>query len=204
MMKIKNIIHRISSYRKYIISIGLVLCLGIGAYMTISYLSSGSSLQNQFKIASVDPEVIETFENNVKSNVYVQNKGDIPVYIRAKIMIYYQDTNGNILGDIPDKKDYEITYPADLKNNWIKATDGFYYYKKVIEANDDNQQTHNDQTTTLIETCIENQPHPDRNLVVDIVAEAIQANPKEAVEDAWKAIDVADDGTLKETEVTEP
>ena len=39
--------------------------------------------------------------------------------------------------------------------------------------------------------------------MVDIVAEAIQANPKEAVEDAWKAIDVENGGTLKEAEVTE-
>lgn len=198
MMKIKNIIHRISFYRKYIISIGLVLCLGIGAYMTISYLSSGSSLQNQFKIASVDPEVIETFEDNVKSNVYVQNKGDIPVYIRAKIMIYYQDTNGYILGDeIPIMaRDYTLIFANDLNVNWIQATDGFYYYKNKVNAEG--------QTAKLIESCKEMNPSDDRKLVVDIVAEAIQANPKDAVEDAWKAIDVADDGALKKAEVTEP
>lgn len=197
MMKIKNIIHRISSYRKYIISIGLVLCLGIGAYMTISYLSSGSSLQNQFKIASVDPEVIETFDGKVKSNVYVQNNGDIPVYIRAKIMIYYQDTNGNILGDILGENDYEITYSTDLKGNWIKATDGFYYYKNKVEAND--------RTTNLIDECTESNSYSDRNLVVDIVAETIQANPKDAVEEAWTSVKVDNDNSLiLSSEVTEP
>lgn len=199
MMKIKNIIHRISSYRKYIISIGLVLCLGIGAYMTISYLSSGSSLQNQFKIASVDPEVIETFNGEVKSDVYVQNKGDIPVYIRAKIMIYYQDTNENILGDyIPIlNHDYTLTFANDLNVNWIHATDGFFYYKNIVNAEG--------QTAKLIESCKEIDPSNDRKLVVDIVAEAIQANPKEAVEEAWTSVKVDNENSLiLSSEVTEP
>lgn len=199
MMKIKNIIHRISSYRKYIISIGLVLCLGIGAYMTISYLSSGSSLQNQFKIASVDPEVIETFDGKVKRNVYVQNKGDIPVYIRAKIMIYYQDTNGYILGDeIPIMaRDYTLIFANGLDVNWVQATDGFYYYKNKVDAGN--------QTTQLIERCEENDPSNDRKLVVDIVAEAIQANPKEAVEEAWTSVKVDNENSLiLSSEVTEP
>ena len=94
-MKIKNIIQKISSYRKYIIGVAIVLCLSVGAYMTISYLTSDSSLENTFTIASVQPTVVETFENDVKSNVYVKNNGDIPVYIRAKIMIYYQNQNKN-------------------------------------------------------------------------------------------------------------
>lgn len=196
-MKIKNIIQKISSYRKYIIGVAIVLCLSVGAYMTISYLTSDSSLENTFTIASVQPEVEETFVDNVKSDVYVQNKGDIPVYIRAKIMIYYQDKDGNILGDIPGKNDYKITYPENLQNNWIYATDGFYYYKNKVEADD--------KTTNLIDECTESNSYPDRNLVVDIVVEAIQANPKDAIEEAWTSVKVNNDNSLiLSSEVTEP
>lgn len=199
MMKIKNIIQKISSYRKYIIGVAIVLCLSVGAYMTISYLTSDSSLENTFTIASVQPEVEETFTNDVKSNVYVKNNGDIPVYIRAKIMIYYQATNGDILGDIPvEEIDYSIEYPEDLGKYWIQADDGFYYYKGIVGINNKSK------TTNLINKCTELDPDSNKHLVVDIITEAIQANPQEAVEDAWIAVDVNKDGTLKKAGVVEP
>ena len=195
-MKIKNIIQKISSYRKYIIGVAIVLCLGVGAYMTISYLTSDSSLENTFTIASVEPIVEETFENDVKSNEYVKNNGDIPVYIRAKIMIYYQDQDEKILGDIPNEDDYTITYPENLKDCWIPAEDGFYYYIDKVDSQD--------KTTQLIEKCESKVTDLDKYLVIDIITEAIQANPKDAIEDAWRAVDVNEDGTLKKAEVLEP
>ncbi len=198
-MKIKNIIQKISSYRKYIIGVAIVLCLSIGAYMTISYLTSDSSLENTFTIASVQPTVEETFENDVKSDVYVKNNGDIPVYIRAKIMIYYQDQNKNILGDIPVvNTDYSIVYPTDLDEHWIQAKDGFYYYKSIVGIDE------NGKTTNLIDKCTELDPDSNKHLVVDIITEAIQANPQEAVEDAWEAVTVNGDGKLEKAGVDEP
>lgn len=195
-MKIKNIIQKISSYRKYIIGVAIVLCLSVGAYMTISYLTSDSSLENTFTIASVQPEVKETFENDIKSNVYVKNNGDIPVYIRAKIMIYYQDQDKKILGDIPNEDDYTITYPENLKDCWIPAEDGFYYYIDKVDSQS--------KTTQLIKKCESKVTDPDKHLVVDIITEAIQANPQEAVEDAWEAVTVNGDGKLEKAEVDEP
>lgn len=196
-MKIKNIIQKISSYRKYIIGVAIVLCLSIGAYMTISYLTSDSSLENTFTIASVQPEVKETFENNIKQNVFIKNTGNIPVYIRAKIMIYYQDADGKILGDIPEEDlDYSIEYPTDLNTYWIQADDGFYYYRDKV-----NSQS---QTTYLIKNCESKENNSNKHLVVDIITEAIQANPQEAVEDAWEAVTVNGDGKLEKAGVDEP
>lgn len=195
-MKIKNIIQKISSYRKYIIGVAIVLCLSVGAYMTISYLTSDSSLENTFTIASVQPTVVETFENDVKSNVYVKNNGDIPVYIRAKIMIYYQDTEKNILGDIPANTDYSIEYSGDLEEHWIRADDGFYYYINKVDSQGNTAQ--------LIKKCVSNVNDPNKHLVVDIITEAIQANPQDAIKDAWKAVTVNEDGKLKKAGVDEP
>ena len=198
-MKIKNIIQKISSYRKYIIGVAIVLCLSIGAYMTISYLTSDSSLENTFTIASVKPDVNETFNNNIKTDVSIENTGDIPVYIRAKIMIYYQDADGKILGDIPEEDlDYSIEYPTDLNTYWIQADDGFYYYKSIVGIDE------NGKTTNLIDKCTELDPDSNKHLVVDIITEAIQANPQDAAEDAWPAVDVKEDGTLKKAGVVEP
>lgn len=198
-MKIKNIIQKISSYRKYIIGVAIVLCLSIGAYMTISYLTSDSSLENTFTIASVKPDVNETFNNNIKTDVSIENTGDIPVYIRAKIMIYYQDADGKILGDIPEEDlDYSIEYPTDLNTYWIQADDGFYYYKSIVGIDE------NGKTTNLIDKCTELDPDSNKHLVVDIITEAIQANPQDAAEDAWTAVDVKEDGTLKKAGVVEP
>ena len=197
MMKIKNIIHKISSYRKYIIGIAIVLCLGVGAQMTISYLTSDSSLENTFTIASVKPDVNETFNNNIKTDVSIENTGDIPVYIRAKIMIYYQDADGKILGDIPEEDlDYSIEYPTDLNTYWIQADDGFYYYRDKV-----NSQS---QTTYLIKNCESKENNSNKHLVVDIITEAIQANPQDAVGDAWEAVKVTSEGLLEKAGVDEP
>ena len=64
--------------------------------------------------------VEETFKNNVKSNVQVKNTGDAAAYLRAAVLVTWQDASGNVLGTAPVAgQDYSITMPASAK--WAKA-----------------------------------------------------------------------------------
>lgn len=83
-----------------------------------------------------------------------------------------------------------------MKDCWIPAEDGFYYYIDKVDSQS--------KTTQLIKKCESKVTDPDKHLVVDIITEAIQANPQEAVEDAWEAVTVNGDGKLEKAGVDEP
>lgn len=150
----------------------LIVCVGT----TIAYLMQQTDdVVNTFEPASVTCEVREeTFDGQVKENVTVANTGDIDAYIRADVVVTWQDQQGNVYGKKPVAgEDYTITY--NLSNEgWVyNEADGFYYYKeKVGHVAPDNV------TDVLITECA---PTTDAApagyyLSVEILASAIQAD----------------------------
>ena len=74
------------------VSLMLILSAAIGG--TVAYLiDQTGSITNTFTPAKVTPEVTEDFTNNVKKDVKITNKGDIPAYIRVKVVVTWK--NGN-------------------------------------------------------------------------------------------------------------
>lgn len=187
-MRLKNLLHQIHSHRKIAAVCLLCLCLSFTVvYMTLSYLTSESSLDNAFTVASVQPSVDETFVNKVKENVSIKNDGNIDVYIRARILIYFENAQGEILADKPEK-DNDYTMDMGNLSNWLQIGDYYYYSKKVSSGW---------QTDVLINKCTETEnAHPGKTLVVDILAETIQADPETAVEESWTDVDVDTNGQL--------
>ena len=164
-------------------NIPLILLIGLisfGFLGTIAYLSSISLAKNTWKVAKVSNEVKETFHNKIKENVSIKNTGDIPTYVRAKIVISYEDNDGIILDDEPVlNTDYSLT--LSNSTNWIyNANDGFYYYKNIVNPNT--------ETDILIRECKELTTNTDKVLTVDIISQNIQANPTSAVEEAWNVV----------------
>jgi hypothetical protein len=159
-----------------------ILCCAGGG--TIAYLTSQSgTVTNTFTSASTDVEIIEKLDNGVKSEVKVQNKSDIDVYIRAAIIVSWADEKGNVYAQAPaENTDYNITYG----NGWEKIGE-YYYYKQRVPAKDTNAGTANNFTANLIENCspIQDRVPEGYELQVTVLAEAIQADGG-AVSDAWK------------------
>lgn len=132
----------------------------------------------------VIPTILETFEEGVKKNVTV-DIGDpgYAVYVRAAIVVSWQDESGNVLGKPPVLgTDYEMTLGA----NWEKKADGFYYYKEMVMKG---------ETDPLIVECQKKTENPgEYSLHVEILAQTIQAlgttdeNDRPAIQDAWSII----------------
>lgn len=185
------------SKRKRIIALLVGVILLAGTAGTLAWLSVTGVLVNQFGIGSVTPSVQETLNGNVKSDVKAQNTGTAPAYIRAAVDIYWQDGNGARLWEEPkeepkEEADYEIAWSvadasgANLADNWVKASDGFYYWTSPVAPGG--------ETGVLINRVTELKTTKGRNLVVDISTQAVQATPDEAVREAWDC--TVNDGVL--------
>ena len=165
----------------------LVLLLAV-AGGTLAWLTANTGpVVNTFTPAHVTCQVDETFDGTTKSDVKVKNAGDIPVYIRAYIVVTWKDSDGNVYGQLP-VEDADYTMEMAQNTGWVTGSDGYYYYTSPVAADD--------TTGVLIKSCTEitGKAPVGCNLSVEIMAEAIQSVPEEAVEDAWGV--TVNNGTL--------
>lgn len=117
----------------------------------------------------------------------IRNTGDLPVYVRAYSIVnwYSLDDEHTILADAPQVGvDFQVTYHTD---GWFLASDGFYYFENILEPGEELHLY--DKIVQLVEK-------PGYELRFEIISSGIQADPKEAVEAAWPAVKVSDNGTL--------
>lgn len=138
-------------------------------------VAQSEPVQNNFTYAHVSCRIDEKFENGVKSDVKIQNTGDIPAYIRARIVVTWKDASGNVSAAVPVKDtDYTITFNGE---KWTLQGD-YWYCKTAVNPNG--------FTPELITECKKTGAAPDGyNLSVEILADAIQSEPASAVTEAW-------------------
>ena len=154
----------------------LVLLLAV-AGGTLAWLTAQDSVNNTFTPAHVTCTVEETFNGTEKTNVQIKNTSDIPAYIRAYIVVTWKDADGNVYGKLPvANTDYTMTMGP---NGWAQK-DGYWYCNTAVASGAN--------TPVLISNCEvkDNATIPDGyKLSVEIIAEAIQSSPAEAVGTAW-------------------
>ena len=183
-------------------AISLMVCLlmivGVVVGGTVAFLMDASDeVENTFTPSEVTTDVDETFDGITKSNVKIQNTGDTDAFIRAAIVVTWQDAQGNVYGQKPVE---DVDYEIDLNTaDWVLGKDGFYYHKAVVAPGTGE----NDGTAVLITECKmkEGATSPDSNykLCVEILGSGVQAGPAEAVE-AWsKGVAVMNGKTLNVT-----
>lgn len=153
-----------------LIALVLIICVAVGG--TIAYIvTQTDKVENKFTPADVKIQINETFENNVKSSITVQNVNDaknVPCYIRVKLVSNMQDDKGNVTGSV-------AIGDIALGTNWFKGADGCYYYKDVVNVGDATADLlAAGQTIKLA-----------NGQVVEVLAEGIQATPDTAVTSAW-------------------
>ncbi len=174
---------RKTAKRPVILLASLAMILAAVAAGTLAFLVAPSGeLVNTFAPAKVEGEVQETTEPAedgdvlVKENVTVKNTGDVSCYIRAKILITWVDHELKPHGQVPvANTDYEMQ--LNVGDKWI-AKDGYYYYTEPVAAGE--------MTVALIEECTAMDTEPEGyKLSVEILSQCIQAEPTDAVEQAW-------------------
>lgn len=172
--------------------VAIVLLLGVAVGTTVAYLiDSTEKIENKFEYAKTDVTVEETLTGTEKSNVQVKNNSNIPVYIRATYVVNWVDKDGNIVTSVP--AGYEITERTENPGGkWIKGTDGYFYYPTPVQPNDSTAGsllTYKVQYPANVTT-------PEYTLNVEILATAIQSEPKDAVEAVWPVTVNTDNKTL--------
>ena len=147
------------------LSIVLLLYAVVGG--TLAYMvMKTASIDNEFDKAYVDCTVNGDFS--------VTNNGNVDAYIRAAIIITWQDEDGNIYGRVP-APDTDYTLKINTAD-WTKIGD-YWYCTKAGNPNT--------QTAVLIESCEALASLDSYTLSVEILAQAIQAEPIDAVMAAW-------------------
>lgn len=176
------------------ISLCTVLAASITAVGVTAYLTSKpAKAVNTMNIATTSTTIEEKFDGTVKSNVKIKNDGTMSVFIRVKLVPTWQDKNGNPAAKKAALSDLKITWGDNFKDNWIDGSNGYYYYKSKVAPNT--------ETAELIkEAVIADSSKPqlkNYELNLNVLAESIQGDPKEAVKNAW-GYNVGADGNLTE------
>ena len=167
-------------------ALALTACVVIGT--TVAYLvDTAGPVKNIFQPTKVECSIDEKFEEDVKTDVKVNNIGDVDAYIRVAIVVTWQDDDGNVYANAP-VLGTDYTIELNLNNtNWVQNGDYYYYTKPVAVGG---------STEVLIKECkpVEGKTPDGYGLNVEILAEAIQSEPAEAVKESWGVS--VNDGTL--------
>ena len=155
-----------------LLSLVVVLLIGVGT--TVAYiLDQPENVVNTFEPSEVTCVINEGFDGVVKNNVTVTNTSDIDAYIRAEVIVNWQNSEGEVYGkQLIEGTDYTIKY--NLADGWVyNENDGFYYYTKVVSPT-----APDNVTTVLIEECapVEGTAPDGYFLSVEILASAVQAH----------------------------
>ena len=171
-----------------VIATVLLLALAIGG--TLAWLSTKDApIQNKFLPTKVTCEVMETFNGStgVKSNVNVKNTGTINAFIRVKLVTYRTNDAGEHIGGTAEIPDF------DPGEGWV-LYDGYYYYTRPVAPG-------GKPGTNLINSMTLTGSYTDADggkQAVDVMAEAIQSVPQDAVQDAWgDGFSINADGSLR-------
>lgn len=153
-------------------ALALILVFAVGATAAF-LLTKTSSVTNTFTPSQVSCSVTEDFDGTTKSNVNVTNTSDIPAYIRVKLVTYRVNDASQRIGGT-------ATIPTFTPGNGWFEKDGYYYYESPVAAGA--------QPAAALIDKIDLTEYDDADggkQVIEVMAEAIQSTPDEAVTSAW-------------------
>ena len=160
--------------RSLVLVVSLLVMMLVVAGGTLAWLTANASVSNTFTPAHVSCEVVEKFENNIKSDVTVKNTSDVPAYLRVKLVTYRVNDADQHIGGTAEIPNFE---PGE---GWVKHGDYYYYTKPV--APDQMPETDLADKMELRGTY---QDADGGKQVIEVMAEAIQSLPEKAVGEAW-------------------
>lgn len=165
--------HHTGRLTAMVIATALLLALAISG--TVAWLTTKDApITNTFNPSKVACEVTESFNGTVKSSVNVKNTGDIDAYIRVKLVTYRTNEQGQHIGGTAE-------IPAFTPGAGWVAYNGYYYYTKPVAPNTLPEKA-------LISSINLTEKYIDADggrQAIDVMAEAIQSVPAEAVGEAW-------------------
>ena len=171
---------------KHLLIAGAVLSIAAAVGLTLAFMFKKAEKTNRFIPAEVSCAVREKTDGSEvtgiaavgseKSDIRVENTGNVREFLRLKMVSYYVDANGDIVGTVSSQ------YPTlSLKNGWIAGANHTYYYPFPTDPGG--------MTEILCEpfSLGQTQLADGKTVyqVIEVIAEAVQAEPISAVREAW-------------------
>lgn len=194
-----------------LLALALAGALALGG--TVAWLTAATpAVVNTFSPANVETEIDEDLDGGVKKDVKIANTGDVPVYVRAKVVVNWVDAKGNVVAEVPEGYEYVFMnasgagvsgLDAQVGEGWLEGDDGFWYYASKLAPKDEQGSS----TSNLINSVEVKYPQgvaaagAEYTLSVEILSEAIQALPDDAFNESWRASSglTAGSGVLSKT-----
>lgn len=133
---------------------------------TVAFLATRTDeVENTFVPAAVSCKVNETLSGNQKSNVTIQNTGNIKAYIRAAVIVNWVKADGSVCGAVHEAATNVFTPGTGWEYD---QSTGFYYYTQPVDpgASTGNLIPSATLATSSVDGC---------TMQIEIVASAIQA-----------------------------
>lgn len=163
--------------RGLVLAAALALTLIFSAGGTLAWLAASTEeTVNTFSPAKMEITVKETFDGETKKSVKVENKSETAVYIRVSLVPTWVNAEGEPMAQSASLDDLIFTnLPA---SGWVKNGD-YYYYKQPVSAGA--------ITPVLFSSAVVKDGAAPAGCTMDlqVLAQAIQATPKDAVKAAW-------------------
>ena len=159
-----------------LVSLALVLAVGAGA--SIAYIAAATDpVDNAFQPRKVEVSISEVVDKTTKSDIVFKNEVDIPVFVRATLAVYWTDAQDNV---VSQPKGCSVAVGA-VKAGWTQIGDVYYYNEALAPVNQEGCAT-----TAMLEPIVAGiADDSECKLHVDVLYEAIQAQPATTVQDAW-------------------
>ena len=186
--------------RKYaVLLVCLLLTVAVVVTGTIAYIFTTSDpVTNTFKPVLPGIEIPEEMNDTIKENATIQNTGEVDSFLRAKIVVSWQNDDGEVYPSIPilgEASNPDADYTMVNGANWQKVGD-YYYYNKIAAPGQPAVTEENDEIiygTGVTEAdmliisaeVIGDAPAKGYTLHIEILGQAIQAQPLDAVKEAW-------------------
>lgn len=162
---------RLKTHQLILLGVLIALVFACGAVYAYMFMRTGEQ-STQFIPAKVDCEVTEAFDGDSKTSITVKNTGNVDAYIRVRLVSYWIDKDGNVAAKASP------TLSVSAATGWIPGSDNTYYYSSPVEPTQ--------APLELFASSITLEEEDGYRQVVDVFAEAIQAQPTTAAAEAWK------------------
>lgn len=147
----------------------LTITVTVGGTVAFLFTKTGSIL-NIFNPSKVTTEVVE---DTTAGSVSIKNTGDTDAYIRAAVIVTWQDVGGYVHSQAP-----EFTL-SGTDSNWFMGADGYYYYKFSVAP---------EGVTNPLFTSVSTDdaaPGDEYKLHVEVLGSGIQSTPDYVVQNNW-------------------
>lgn len=170
--------------RDLVLLVSTILLLSLFVGSTVAYIAT----KTDTKDTTFDPPVVRL---SLEGYDDVTNTGNVPVYVRSLAVANWLSTEDEhtILSETPKVGvDFEITFVTE---GWFLASDGFYYYSKPLGPG---------ESIALFTEAVQLVEKDGYELRLELLSSAIQTSPTDAINAAWPAVQINENGELERAE----